>query len=317
MRQEVIQAFSANIRHELFRRLGVSGRATDLEGFENFVYLVGDQIVRVTHESHRSVDQLNGELEFLKMLDEKGAPVAAPVQLPDGRYIESVQGYHACLFQKARGVRVHHPIDRNIIEAWGEAIGLFHSLAKGYSSDYPRPDWQDDDNHQFRERIPAEQHLILTIADELMAQLTTLPTDDAVYGMIHSDAHPGNFLVNGDRLTFFDFDDCLFAWFGYDLATLMFGIALLVEEKDRAAEVAGFLETFLNGYQRTNSVDALLLSAMPQLLRLRELSFYGVVHAFMDPDNLVYETARRYMHGRRSRLEQGVPLVELDFQQYA
>lgn len=315
--QEVRQAFTDDIRTELFRRLHVSGEMSDLEGFENFVYSVGGQVVRVTHESHRTEEQLLGELEFVSMLSEQGASVAAPIRLPGGNFIESLEGYHACLFEQAIGTRIRQPIDDAVITSWGEAIGLFHRLASGFKPRYPRQDWLADDNHQFHERIPAEQELTLARADELMAVLKTLSADPSVFGLIHSDAHPGNFLVDGDKLTFFDFDDCLYAWFGYDLATLVFGIALLAEEEaDRIAEVKKFLDLFLSGYEKRHRVEALMLDHMSDLLRLREFSFYGVVHAFMDVNNLEYDTAQRYMTGRQPLLEQGVPLVDLDFSGY-
>jgi len=255
--QETRDAFSDDLRSELFRRLYVAGDIVDLEGFENFVYQVDGRVVRVTHESHRTVEQLLGELEFVAMLAEQGAPVAGPIRLPGGDFIASLDGYHACLFEKATGTRVHPPIDDAVITAWGEGIGLFHRLASDFKPRYPRQDWLQDDNHQFHDRIPAEQELILARADELMAVLNTLPADPSVFGLIHSDAHPGNFLAEGDTLTFFDFDDCLYAWFGYDLATLVFGIALFVDEKDRVAEVSRFLDLFLAGYRKSHTMEAL------------------------------------------------------------
>ncbi len=290
----------------------MSGEITDLEGFENFVYAIDGRVVRVSHESHRTVEQLLGELEFVSMLSGQGAPVAAPVRLAGDHYIESLDGYHACVFEKVEGIRVHQPMDDDVVIAWGESIGLFHKLAAGFKPSHPRQDWVADGNHQFHERIPPEQTRILERADALMSRLAELPCDDDVFGLIHSDAHPGNFLVDGDELTFFDFDDCLYAWFGYDLATLVFGIALLADEKDRISDVKKFLDLFLTGYQKRHTVDALLMKHMAELLTLREFSFYAVVYAFMDPENLVYDTAKRYMKGRRPLLEEGVPLVDFD-----
>lgn len=312
MHQEVIDGFSPNIRSELFRRLGLSGEFTDLEGFENFVYAMDGRVVRVSHDSHRTVEQLLGELEFVSMLSEQGAPVAAPVLLDRDHYIESLDGYHACVFEKVEGIRVHQPIDDDVVIAWGESIGLFHKLAAGFIPSHPRQDWVADGNHQFHERIPAEQTQILERAEGLMGRLAELPCEDDVFGLIHSDAHPGNFLVDGNQLTFFDFDDCLYAWFGYDLATLVFGIALLADEQERISDVKKFLDLFLTGYQKRHTVDALLMKYMAELLTLREFSFYAVVYAFMDPENLVYDTAKRYMKGRRPLLEEGVPLVDFE-----
>ncbi len=316
MYQEVIDGFSSEVRAELFRRMGVPAKPQDLHGFENFVFGFGDRVVRVSHESHRSVSQLSGELDFLEMLVHNGAPVAAPIRLVGGNYLESLNGYHACLFQKATGIRAEPPYPPELIELWGQAIGLFHRLATGFSSEKRRPDWKEDNNHQFHERIPEEQFLVRQRAGRLLQTLESLPVDDSVFGLIHSDAHPGNFLVQDKQLTFFDFDDCLYAWFGYDLATILFGIALQADGQDREKAICAFLGSFLQGYARSHNVDALLLQFMPQLIALREFSFYGVVHAFMDPENLEYESARIYMQGRRTLLEQGVPLIDIDFSRF-
>ena len=41
------------------------------------------------------------------------------------------------------------------------------------------------------------------------------------YSVIHADMHPGNIVVDGDRLTVIDFDDAGFGWHQYDIATAL------------------------------------------------------------------------------------------------
>ena len=43
----------------------------------------------------------------------------------------------------------------------------------------------------------------------------------AVYSLIHADMHPGNVLVDGDRLTIIDFDDAAWGWHAYDIAVAL------------------------------------------------------------------------------------------------
>ena len=43
-------------------------------------------------------------------------------------------------------------------------------------------------------------------------------TDIDRFGLIHADMRLGNLLVDGERVTLLDFDDCGFGWFLYDLA---------------------------------------------------------------------------------------------------
>ena len=44
------------------------------------------------------------------------------------------------------------------------------------------------------------------------ASLERWAASPSVYSMIHADMHPGNVLVDGDRLTVIDFDDAGFGW---------------------------------------------------------------------------------------------------------
>ena len=46
-------------------------------------------------------------------------------------------------------------------------------------------------------------------------------TTDANYSLIHADLHPGNVILDGDRLHVIDFDDAGFGWHAYDLAVAL------------------------------------------------------------------------------------------------
>lgn len=50
--------------------------------------------------------------------------------------------------------------------------------------------------------------------------LHALPKDADSYGLIHNDFNDGNFTVDydNDNITAFDFDDCCYFWFMYDIA---------------------------------------------------------------------------------------------------
>jgi Ser/Thr protein kinase RdoA (MazF antagonist) len=67
------------------------------------------------------------------------------------------------------------------------------------------------------ERVRLE-HLRGTIHDRLLR----LETEPATYSMIHADLHPGNLVVDGERLHVIDFDDAGFGWHMYELAVGVF-----------------------------------------------------------------------------------------------
>ena len=150
-----------------------------------------------------------------------------------------------------------------------------------------------------------------------MQSLEQLPADDKHFGLIHSDAHAGNFLHKDGRLTFFDFDDCLYAWFGYDLATILFGVVLHPSvgnsEAERTQAVERFLPYFLEGYATRHDPSSLLLASMHPLMKLREFSLYAVIHAHMDTDDMKLSLPAKFMLGRQARLETNQPFVEANF----
>jgi Ser/Thr protein kinase RdoA (MazF antagonist) len=321
MDREARAAFNETTRSEIFDWLGISAsQVRDLDGFENFVFAVDNSIVRVTHKSHRDRHQLLGELEFIEYLAERGAPVASPVRLPDDRLLKSFEAFHVCRFQVAEGESLRDGLpDDDQVRAWGRGIGMFHRLATDFAPQYRRQDWQADENHQFRSRIPVEETTVLSAADGMMTSLAALPADEAVYGLIHSHAHPGNFLAEGSRLTFFDFDDCLYTWFGYDVATILLGVALDCWRQDQVAEeaVLEFLHTFLAGYEQEMPRASLMLEQMPLFLKLREFSLYAVIKAHMGDDHVEAGMPSVFMQDRKERLASGVPFLDLDFNQFS
>ncbi len=321
MEASAIADYGPVARRRIFEWLGIEFNSViDLEGFENFVYASGSRVIRITHESHRSREQLLGELEFLTFLAEHDAPVARPVRLSNGEWLETIAPFHICQFERAPGTPAHdEPYSRSVIKEWGRCIGQFHRLATDFEPEHVRGDWSMDENHGFNTRIPEEQSLVRDKASQLMARLMNLPKEISVYGLIHSDAHSGNYLHDNGRLTFFDFDDCLHTWYGYDVATILLGVSLQpwVDASDAAMvdAVKHFLPVFLDGYANEYPVEKLMWDQMHDFLKLREFSLYGVIHAHMDPDNLQDWFPKKFMQGRQRRLQLDIPYLDMDFGQ--
>ncbi len=323
MENEVINAYTTSVREEVFGTIGVKfADVLDLQGFENFVYGIGDRVIRVTHDSHRTVEQLLGELEFLRYLHAGGGAVSKPVLFPGDVELVTVGDFHVCQFERAAGLgaTMDQPYSREVIRQWGKSIGVFHRLTRGFKPAHPRQSWIDDENHQFEKRIPADQPKVLARSSELMLRLSRLEDSSDVYGLIHSDAHAGNYVNDQGALTFFDFDDCLYAWFGYDVATILLGVAIQPWVDDgqaaRSAVILNFLPVFMEGYSEENESGCLMWHHMHDFLTLRELSLYAVIHAHMDPDDLDEGMPLKFMRGRRERIEQAQPYVDLDFSSY-
>ena len=148
---------------------------------------------------------------------------------------------------------------------------------------------------------------------ELMSHLEALPVTSEGYGLIHQDAHGGNLFVDeAGRITLFDFDDCCYGHYIYDLAMVVF--YAIANRTDMPAATREFIEPFLRGYFRENQLDPAWLKEIPHFLKLREIDLYAMIHRSMGPGPYEDNWVRRYMEGRKARLDAGLPFVEFDFQ---
>ena len=322
MEQIAINAFSPELKMRILKDLNLDhGVVTDLGGFESFVFAVDDRILRITHDSHRESGQIESELEFIRYLSENGAAVCLPNKLSNGELLKHYDEFSVCLFDRARGdILSDQDWTPAVIKEWGRCIGCFHRLTQTFKPHFHRMDWKEDENHSFESRIPKDQTDILQLAGKLLTQLERLPVNKDIYGLIHGDAHAGNFFKHGDSLTFFDFDDAIYMWLAYDIATVLFGAVLAqhVGESRRAQEelASYFLPLFLDGYSIEFPVDSFVLEEMERFLKLREFSLYAVIHAHMDVNQLEDWYPRKFMKDRQQRIANEEPFLDLNFNRF-
>ncbi len=307
---------------EIARALG-TGPLCFLGGFENHVYRWWHDgqpcILRLTHRSHRSLAQLRAELAFVVFLQRHGAAVCQVLERA-GRRVHSFGAWAASMFLEARGEPLcAEDWGDQLFVAWGQAIGSFHRLAARYQPalEARRYAWQDDPNLALAARIPRSQLAVQAQAAETLRQLRALPDDPSLCGLIHADAHSGNLRHDREgRLTFFDFDDCCYHWFAYDLATVLFYAVLQpwIGDTDEArAEAARvFLRGFCAGYTREQPLPGFVFEQLALFLKLRELSLYAAIHHALDVSDLQGWFPRKFMAGRQQRLAAGRPFLELD-----
>jgi Ser/Thr protein kinase RdoA (MazF antagonist) len=297
-----------------------------LDGFESFMYEFerpdGRFILRIGHSQRRSPDLIRGEVDWINYLAAGGATVARAILSRDGNLVEPVDdgqgGQFLCTaFVQAPGgeVRAEQINDRLFIN-YGRLLGRMHALAKTYVLPNPawkRFEWDDHANMRVEDWLPARYTAILARYRPLKAHLFSLPKDRDGYGMIHQDAHPGNFFVDDDyTITLFDFDDCVYGHFIYDIAMVLFYTSIW--EEDPADFTGRFMPAFLSGYREENRLDPAWLQELPHFLTLREIDLFAQIHfSFKDGDHPDHSWAAHYMRGRQERIESGAPFIDYDW----
>lgn len=313
--------YTDDILQEAVRRFGSQTvSVVTLDGFENFIYEIQvagqPRILRIAHSLHRTPEMVAGEIDWLNFLADRGVSVPRALPSTGGALVEVLPAadgsvFSAVTFEKAPGSRPRREDWQNgLPKTLGELLGRMHALAKTYQvpdARIRRPDLFDDLEGFAARYLPAGEEAIIRKYDELLAYLHTLPATPGVYGLIHQDAHGGNFFVQDGRITLFDFDDCLYGWYAYDIAMALFYVLPLhCTEKDREFGRQFMLE-FLSGYRLENDIDVEWLARIPHFLKLREIDLYVAIHRSMDVNNLDDPWCADFMRGRMPNIENDVP----------
>ena len=289
-----------NAAHQGLSAWNISGDARLLKRLENFTYEAGldgnEWIVRVTEPSHRSISQLDAELDWLTFLDRQGVGVSPPLPSARGALVETFDTddgpFHVSLFIKAPGRRFsfrqhwHSGFHLNL----GALAGEMHAATRFYKPTdgiQPRESWADDMNY-IRQFIPEDETVAGKEFDVMMEWASGLKIDSDTYGLVHTDLNYGNFFVDdqGD-LTVFDFDDCRYHWFAYDIAIPIFYALVNFDMPSQdPAQQEWFYGPVLEGYSRHTVLDEEWLSRIPAFVRFRRIEMFAWAHKLLDMDNL-------------------------------
>ena len=264
----------------------------EVEGHEGgrnriFVCSKGDEkkfVLRISSTGDRTENDYLAETEFVHYLAKNGAPVADVIPSVNGKLVETVEDGKAqvfiSLFEYAKGMllcdngyryREGAPLEEYFYNT-GKTLGKIHELSKGFvpTAGHRRPDYFDKYNMEYINRLILDTYSVLkkAIATRL-EKFHKLPNDSQNYGLVHFDYSDGNYhidMTNGN-ITVFDFDNCMYCWYMFDLANLyLHGEGWFRYESDPAKREAGmqnYFNTILKGYKSETSISDNLLNQLP------------------------------------------------------
>jgi amicoumacin kinase len=302
-----------------------------IDASENFVYAFEHQgrslILRLTHSSHRHVDLVKGELDWIRHLHDNDVNVCMPVPSIHNRLVEVVPAHEtyfiATVFERAPGRRAtaDDPQVWNayLFTTWGETIGKMHALTKHYQAPDPamkRPGWDEEELLiNARDYLPSSDTAVLNLVDRCVDWLRELPRDANSYGLIHTDMHHWNFFVQGGKITVFDFDDCSYHWFIYDIAVPLYYPLIEIPRSDMQQHekvVREFFTHFMDGYDRENRLNDFWFEHLHDFLKFRDVVLYIWCCKKYDLNNLGKQQAY-FFNNIKANLEADMPCVPLDF----
>lgn len=180
-----------------------------LGDFENYVFEAyrGNKpvILRITHSTHRSKDEILAELDWMNFLHQQKVNCPEAFTSSNNQLIEDMpvgdgSFFYACLFSKVDGypVKIKSDVFNNqLFHAWGKAIGHMHSVTKEYKPSKEiklRPAWENEELLDIESYVPNEKEVIKN-TKLLIKELKSLPINKDNFGLIHSDIHSGNFFM--------------------------------------------------------------------------------------------------------------------------
>jgi Ser/Thr protein kinase RdoA (MazF antagonist) len=210
-----------------------------------------------------------------------------------------------------------------LYETYGRLLGRIHALTKKYrpsQAAWTRLEWDDPINLDCERNIPASEAHIAEKFRTIVEYLRALPKEADSYGLIHQDAHPANFFINeAGEITLFDFDDCVYGWFIYDIAMPLFYMNVgrndaVASASDAQTFTSEFMRHFLRGYSQEYQLDPKWLKELPYFLKFREIDLYALVHRSFGSDYEDDAWCASYMKNRKARIEQDVPFIDFDFE---
>ena len=319
-KEKVLEFSTADILDEAVGLFGGDRGSQELiDVSENVVYSYRDgtnrRVLRLTHRGGRTTGQIQAELDWIAWLSGMGANVQKPVPSVNGRLVETIASdetdFRITSFDFLPGRELEdEEITPEVIREWGRTIGMLHRLTKTYeppSCHEKRFSWKDDDDILNMEGyIHGDQPLVVEKFRDLISKLGELPVDRDCFGLIHSDAHYGNFFWDHGTIRLFDFDDCFHTWFALDLATVWYWALYLPQgDGNRRQFMTEFADTFMEGYSRENLLDPAWLKRIPLFLKYQEMLLYIYFNRTNDMDSLT-DRQKEIAAAYRSRIENDI-----------
>lgn len=328
MEKTVEILFTETILNSFLEVFQLQTEVKKLGDFENYVYEVyrghDPVILRITHNSHRSKDEILAELDWLNYLYKQKVNCPEVFTSSNNLLVETLPAgdgsfFYACLFSKVPGNPVKiksSQFNNQLFYNWGKAIGKMHAVTKDYQ---PRKDlklrstWEDEELLNIESYVPNEKEIIKN-TELLINELKLLPRNKDNFGLIHSDIHSGNFFYDGESVHVFDFDDCSYHWFASDMAIPLYYSVFYgyhgASEIEREQFAENFLNHFVNGYEEQNTLPADWKAHLPLFFMLRDITLYAVLHKKISPEERD-ENINKMLEALKSRILKKEPIVNL------
>lgn len=186
-----------------------------------------------------------------------------------------------------------------------------HEVSKKYAFKLNKSylEWNHDINYEGFSKGTGQ--LIEKKWSTYMEQLSSMPRNQDIYGIVHHDLHNQNIMISGDDMYVLDFGDVRKSWYAYDASIPIYHA---LEKNRRQNEInriefyERFSKQFFEGYSEKSTLSEDQYKLIPFFLEYRLLySYLFFINSFKS--NEVSTDIKNILDEMRFRIENDVPFV--------
>ncbi|MFT3823543.1 MAG: phosphotransferase [Chitinophagaceae bacterium] len=176
-------------------------------------------ILKVYRAAHRTLEEVQGEVELLQILKARGAKISFPIADKSGSFIQAfpvAEGVkHGVVYTYAKGAVSQVP-DEEQLTIVGHEMAFNHNILSAIELQYTRGVYDLETTAgkpmevlkpAFEEYYPEGYALLQKATEKVLAKMSSFDTATFSYGYCHYDYFPKNFFFDANnQLTLFDFD---------------------------------------------------------------------------------------------------------------
>ena len=280
-------------------------------------------VIRLTDQQVRTKEQLESELHFQDYLFKNGANVTRPLKTVKNEWVSDCivdnKKYYVSAFTFAKGLNWYER-DDNTSETFyqiGKALGKVHSLSKNYeSTSYKRRNWYEQQElaeapELFKDYSTELYNSFMSFINEMKSK----ENNHDNYGLTHGDYLISNYLIDKDKLTIIDFDECEYSWFAMDLA-ICIRCYLVGDEPEKISEKVDYAEmihyNLLLGYQSENTITNDMIYDLNKYICVRDYIEISKMLKLIKQGRNLCDIENRLLKTDLDRVLYGKPFLQFD-----
>ncbi len=253
--------------------------------------------LRMAPVDEKDFYQVNDEIEILNWLMDQEFEAMEPMLREDGEYIVLeptewgtyiVTCFYAVEGQSLEDTEFEIGTDEgreellSVAEEYGKSLGELHNTLTQYPKKHERKTYEDLLNTAEKRLVDhrAPEYMLEELHD-VREELSRLPTDSGVYGLVHYDYEPDNVFYDRKtgKISAIDFDEMINCHFALDIVRAIDSMGEMVgegkgisdEERNRLIKEA--CQSFMSGYRMKKNLSLeqeLSFNLMRRLVRITE-----------------------------------------------